>query len=60
MTFIGRILVDEAHRQAWTTRPELAEVMNPQNPADASYALIAQSARAAGLSLIHISEPTRH
>ena len=51
MTFIGRILVDEAHRQAWTTRPELAAVMNPQNPADASYALIAQSARAAGFEV---------
>jgi hypothetical protein len=56
MTFIGRILVDEAHRQAWTTRPELAAVMNPQNPADASYADIAETARSAGFLVTSLSD----
>jgi len=35
---LARVLIDESHRQAWTTRPELAARMAPANPADASYA----------------------
>lgn len=31
------VLVDESHRQAWSTRPEVAARMNPGNPADAGY-----------------------
>jgi Family of unknown function (DUF6421) len=31
------VLFDEAHSQAWTTRPELALAMQPAHPADASY-----------------------
>ena len=38
---IARVLIDESHRQAWSTRPEIAARMNPVNPADASYALAA-------------------
>lgn len=35
---LARVLIDESHRQAWTTRPEVAAIMNPVNPADASMA----------------------
>ena len=35
---LARVLIDESHRQAWSTRPEVAAAMNPVNPADASYA----------------------
>src|ERR1700693_6219981 len=31
------ILFDEAHSEAWTIRPELASVMQPAHPGDASY-----------------------
>ena len=33
---VARVLIDESHRQAWTTRPEVALRMAPANPADAS------------------------
>ncbi|MFL6180698.1 MAG: DUF6421 family protein [Actinomycetes bacterium] len=33
-----RVLVDEAHQQAWATRPQLAAQMQPAHPADSSYA----------------------
>ena len=32
-----RVLFDEAHQQAWTTRPEVAEQMLPGHPGDSSY-----------------------
>jgi hypothetical protein len=51
MASIGRVLVDEAHRQAWTIRHELAATMNAQNPADASMAIAADAARQAGFSV---------
>jgi hypothetical protein len=47
----ARIFVDQAHRQAWTCDVELAAKINPANPDDASYALMAQSAIAAGFEL---------
>lgn len=34
----SRILIDQAHSQAWTIDLSLAQQMNPANPADASYA----------------------
>jgi hypothetical protein len=34
----ARVLFDEAHSEAWTIRPELARVMQPAHPGDASYA----------------------
>jgi hypothetical protein len=48
MQSIARILFDEAHSEAWTIRPELAQTMQPAHPADSSYvaagaALIARS-----------------
>ncbi len=55
---LARVLVDESHRQAWTTRPDLAAQMNPVNPADASYARAATSAARAGLSVdVHTGGP---
>ncbi len=40
-----RILVDEAHQQAWTIRPELATQMQPTHPHDSSYAKAAELLR---------------
>jgi hypothetical protein len=48
---LARVLIDESHRQAWTTRPELAAVMSPANPADASYAEAAEELRQAGYAV---------
>ena len=48
---LARVLIDESHRQAWTTRPDVAAVMNPVNPADASYAEAASSAMQSGLEV---------
>ena len=49
---LARVLIDESHRQAWSTRPEVAAVMNPVNPADASYAVAAGAAERSGLEVI--------
>jgi hypothetical protein len=46
-----RVLFDEAHSEAWTIRPELAERMQPAHPADASYAGAAQALRGAGFDV---------
>ena len=55
---IARVLFDESHRSAWSTRPEVAATMNPVNPADASYAQAAMAARQTGLHLdVHQSGP---
>ena len=40
-----RVLVDEAHQQAWTTRPELAAQMQPAHPGDSSYVKAAELLR---------------
>ncbi|MFM1966014.1 MAG: hypothetical protein RL134_1739 [Actinomycetota bacterium] len=48
---LARVLIDESHRQAWTTRPELAVRMAPANPADASYAEAAAVLRRAGFEV---------
>ena len=48
MPNLGRILIDQSHRQAWAVDGELAAKMNPANPADASYAMMAELAREAG------------
>ena len=42
---IARILIDQAHNQAWAVKPEIATLMNPGNPSDASYAKMAQAAK---------------
>ena len=41
----ARILIDQAHNQAWAVKPEIATQMNPGNPSDASYAKMAQAAK---------------
>lgn len=48
MQKIARILVDQAHNQAWAIDPAVAARMNAANPADASYEQFAQSAQAEG------------
>ena len=48
---VARVLIDESHRQAWTTRPELAVQMSPANPGDASYAEAADTLRGAGFEV---------
>jgi hypothetical protein len=48
---LARVLIDESHRQAWTTRPEIAAMMNAVNPADASFAGAAHAASTAGLAV---------
>ena len=37
-----RVLVDEAHSQAWSVRPAVSAAMQPAHPADSSYAMAAQ------------------
>jgi hypothetical protein len=37
MRKVARVLFDEAHSQAWTVRPEVAQAMQPAHPADSSY-----------------------
>ncbi|MHB1066726.1 MAG: DUF6421 family protein, partial [Candidatus Nanopelagicales bacterium] len=55
---LARVLVDESHRQAWSTRPRVAARMNPVNPADASYAQATSAAERAGLSVgVHEAGP---
>jgi hypothetical protein len=36
--YLATVLFDEAHSEAWTIRPEVARVMQPAHPGDASYA----------------------
>ncbi len=45
MQKIARILIDQAHSQAWAVKSEIAATMNPANPADSSYAKMAQIAK---------------
>ncbi|MEZ5114850.1 MAG: DUF6421 family protein [Candidatus Nanopelagicales bacterium] len=37
-----RVLIDEAHQEAWSARPEVTARMQPHHPADSSYARAAQ------------------
>ncbi|WP_084962379.1 DUF6421 family protein [Thermoactinospora rubra] len=48
MVAFPRVLFDEAHSQAWTTRRELAEAINPAHPDDSSYARAAEHLRRLG------------
>ncbi len=40
---LARVTFDESHRPAWSTRPEVAEQINPANPADAGYVTAANA-----------------
>jgi hypothetical protein len=48
MQSFPRVLVDEAHSEAWSIDPARAARMNPVNPADASYAQAAETLRRRG------------
>jgi hypothetical protein len=43
---LARVLFDEAHREAWTIRPEVAREMQPAHPEDSSYGRAAERLRA--------------
>ena len=58
MGVLARVLFDESHRQAWTTRPEVAERMRPENPADCGLVAAARTLRDAGFAVsVHHSGP---
>jgi len=47
----ARVLFDEAHAEAWTIRPEVAEAINPSHPPDSSYAHAAAALRTQGFDV---------
>ena len=55
MQKLAQILIDQSHRQAWALDYELASKMNPANPADASYAKMAEAASLAGFGVSSFS-----
>ncbi|MFM7412151.1 MAG: DUF6421 family protein [Planctomycetota bacterium] len=58
MDVLARVLFDESHRQAWTTRSEVARRMRPENPADCGLVEAADALRGAGFSVaVHESGP---
>jgi hypothetical protein len=58
MQSFPRVLVDEAHSEAWSVDRSTAERMNPVNPADASYALAAETLRRRGCDItVHSDGP---
>jgi len=55
---LKKVMVDESHRQAWSTRPEVAARMSPANPADSSYAEAARTLVVAGFDVaVHVDGP---
>ena len=54
---VARVLVDESHAQAWTTRPEVARAMQPAHPEDSSYVRAADALRARGLAVAAHVDP---
>lgn len=46
-----RILLDQAHSQAWSAEPETAAQMNPANPLDAGYVELKKTAEESGFEL---------
>jgi hypothetical protein len=58
MAMHTRVMFDESHRQAWTTRSDVAERMRPENPADCGLVEAARTLRAAGFEVVvHESGP---
>jgi hypothetical protein len=52
----ARVLFDEAHSEAWTIRPEVAQAMQPSHPEDSSYVLAAAALRRRDLEVaVHAS-----
>ena len=48
---LARVTFDESHRPAWSTRPEVAEAINPGNPLDAGYVAAANALKADGFEV---------
>jgi hypothetical protein len=48
---LARVVFDEAHRQAWSTRSEVAQRINEVNPADAGYVVAAEYLRDSGFEV---------
>jgi hypothetical protein len=48
---LARVTFDESHRPAWSTRPEVAEQVNPANPEDAGYVKAANALRGDGFDV---------
>ena len=48
---LARVTFDESHRPAWSTRPELAEQINPGNPEDAGYVKAATALQGDGFDV---------
>ena len=48
---LARVTFDESHRPAWSTRPEVAEQMNPGNPQDAGYVKAAKALQRDGFEV---------
>ena len=48
---LARVTFDESHRPAWSTRPEVAEQMNPGNPQDAGYVKAAKALQSDGFEV---------
>jgi len=53
-----RVLFDEAHSEAWTTRPDVARAMQPAHPEDSSYARAAAALAARDFAVaVHAEGP---
>jgi hypothetical protein len=50
------VLVDEAHQQAWSIRPEVAAQMQPAHPGDSSYAKAAELLRSRDFVVAALTE----
>jgi hypothetical protein len=58
MRVVARILFDESHRQAWSTRPEVASRMRPGNPADCGLVEAARTLHDNGFAVaVHATGP---
>lgn len=58
MRVVARVLFDESHRQAWSTRPEVASRMRPGNPADCGLVEAARTLHDNGFAVaVHATGP---
>jgi len=48
---LGRVTIDQGHRQAWTVDADKASQMNPANPADAGYTLAVKALTESGFEV---------
>ena len=48
---LARVIFDESHRQAWSTRPEMAMKINANSPADAGYVTAANHLKDSGFDV---------